>query len=144
MKGGDVMQTKFCTVIGFAGGLCSWLLGGWDAALQAMTICMTVDYLSGLAVAGLFRHSQKTESGGLSSRVGFQGLLRKGMMLLMVLVAHRLDILMGTGYLRDGVCTAFVANELLSILENAGMMGVPIPVVIRNAIDVLKEKGEHK
>ncbi len=138
------MQVKFCAAAGAMGSICSWMLGGWDAAMQALAVCMAVDYLSGFAVAGIFRHSKKTESGGLSSRVGFQGLLRKGMMLLMVLIAHRLDCMMGTGYLRDGVCAAFLANELVSIIENAGMMGVPIPAVIRNAIDLLKEKGEHK
>ncbi len=136
-------MSKFCTAAGILGSALSWLFGGWDAALQALAVCMAADYLSGLCVAGIFRHSQKTKSGGLSSRVGFEGLVRKGMMLLIVLIAHRLDIMMGMLYLRDGVCAAFIANELLSIIENAGMMGIPIPKIIRNAIDVLKQKGDQ-
>ena len=59
------------------------------------------------------------------------------MMLLIVLVAVRLDLLMGTDYLRDAVCIAFIANEALSIIENAGLMGVPLPEMLRNAIDIL-------
>ena len=69
---------------------------------------------------------------------------RKGMMLLIVLVAVRLDLLMGTDYLRDAVCITFVANEALSIIENAGLMGVPLPEMLRNAIDILGKSAEKK
>ncbi len=138
------MHPKICAAIGVLGSILSWCFGGWSAALRALALCMAADYLSGLAVAGIFQHSRKTETGGLSSRVGFEGLLRKGMMLLIVLIAHHLDLVMGTGYLRDGVCAAFLANELLSIIENAGMMGVPIPGIVKNAVDLLKKKGEGK
>ncbi len=136
------MQYRLCAACGIMGSLLSWCFGGWDAALQALVICMAVDYLSGLAVAGIFKHSLKTETGGLNSRIGFQGLVKKGMMLLIVLIAHRLDAVLAVTYIRDGVCVAFLVNELISILENAGMMGIPIPNVLKNAIDVLKQKGD--
>jgi len=112
--------------------------------LQALIICMGIDYLSGVLVAGVFRHSLKSENGGLCSRIGFQGLVRKGMILLIVLIAHRLDLIVGGGWIRDGVCAAFLANELVSILENAGMMGIPFPKALQNAIDILKSKGDEK
>lgn len=138
------MQYRVCAACGILGSVLSYSFGGWDAALQALVICMAVDYLSGLAVAGIFRHSMKTETGGLNSRIGFQGLVKKGMMLLFVLIAHRLDAVFITAYIRDGVCVAFMVNELISILENAGMMGVPVPKILKNAIDVLKQKEEQK
>ena len=65
----------------------------------------------------------------LESRAGWKGLCRKGMTLLFVLIAVRLDLLMGTNYLRDAVCIAFIANEALSILENAGLMGMPLSLI---------------
>ena len=64
------------------------------------------------------------------------------MVLLFVLIAVRLDLLMGTSYLRNTVCVAFIANEAVSIVENAGLMGVPIPEVICKTIEVLEKKGK--
>ena len=103
---------------------------------------MAVDYITGLIVAGVFHNSPKTEGGALESGAGWKGLCRKVMILGLVLVAVRLDMAVGTNYIRDAVCIAFMANELISIIENAGLMGVPIPPVILKAIDVLKNQGE--
>nr|DAS70440.1 MAG TPA: holin [Caudoviricetes sp.] len=114
--------------------------GGWSDALITLIIFMSVDYITGLAVAGIFKKSKKSENGALESRAGFKGLCRKGVALLIVLIATRLDIMMNTTYIRDAVVIAFVANEGISIIENAGLMGVPIPSVVKRAIDVLKEK----
>ena len=104
---------------------------------------MGVDYISGLAVAGVFHTSKKTDSGTLESRAGWKGLTKKAMTLLFVLIAYRLDLLIGTTYIRDAVVIAFVTNELISIVENAGLMGIPLPAVITNAIDILKRKGDN-
>ena len=90
----------------------------------------------------VFKKSPKSKSGTLESRAGWKGLCRKGMVLLFVLIAVRLDLLMGTSYLRDTVCIAFIANEAVSIVENAGLMGVPISEVICKTIEVLEEKGK--
>ena len=114
--------------------------GGWSDALITLIIFMSVDYITGLAVAGIFKKSKKSENGALESRAGFKGLCRKGVALLIVLIATRLDIMMNTTYIRNAVVIAFVANEGISIIENAGLMGVPIPSVVKRAIDVLKEK----
>lgn len=109
--------------------------------MTTLLIFILIDYVTGLVVAGVFHKSPKTKTGALESRAGLKGLIRKCTMLLFVLVGHRLDIAIGASYIRDAVCIAFILNELISIVENAGLMGLPIPAVISNAIDILKEKN---
>lgn len=136
------MKDGICTTIGIIGGSIAALFGGFDAALITLMIFMGIDYITGLIVAGVFHKSEKTPNGALESRAGWKGLCRKGVTLLVVLVACRLDLMMGSNFIRDAVVIAFVANETISIIENAGLMGVPIPAVIVKAIEVLKKKAE--
>ncbi len=128
------------TVVGAVGGFIASLFGGWSSALVTLLIFMAIDYITGLIVAGVFKKSQKSENGALESRAGWKGLCRKGISLLVVLVAVRLDIVMQSNFIKDATIIAFLANETISILENAGLMGVPIPKVIMKAIDVLKRE----
>lgn len=137
------MKDMICAGLGAVGGWISWLLGGWDSAVVTLLIFMAIDYISGLAVAGVFHASRKTDSGALESRAGWKGLCKKAMTLLFVLIAHRLDMVIGTTYIRDAVVIAFVANELISIVENAGLMGVPLPAVIEKSIDLLQKKVDR-
>lgn len=95
------MKAKILSVIGCFGGAVASLFGGWDAALTTMVIFMGVDYLTGLIVAGIFHKSEKTENGALESRAGWKGLCRKGVTLLVVLVACRLDLMIGSDFIRD-------------------------------------------
>lgn len=134
------MKTGICTGVGVVGGYIATLFGGWDAGLITLIIFMAIDYISGLTVAGIFHNSKKTASGTLESRAGFKGLCRKVMTLLFVLIAYRLDIVIGSNYIRDAVIIGFIANETISIIENAGLMGVPLPEVITKAVDVLTMK----
>lgn len=136
------MKTGICTAVGVAGGFIASLFGGWDAALTTLLIFMGVDYVTGLIVAGVFHRSQKSTDGALESRAGWKGLCRKGTTLLVVLVACRLDRVTGSTFIRDTAIIAFIANETISIIENAGLMGVPIPAVVAKAIDILKQKAE--
>lgn len=137
------MKTSVITIIGLIGSSLASLFGGWDAALTTLILFMGIDYLTGLIVAGVFHASGKTENGSLESRAGWKGLCRKGVTLLIVLIGCRLDLIMETNFIRDGVVIAFIANETISIIENAGLMGIPIPSVITNAIEVLnKKEGE--
>lgn len=138
------MKEGFCTVIGVIGSTIASLFGGFDAALITLIIFMGVDYITGLIVAGVFHKSAKTKNGALESGTGWKGLCKKGVTLLVVLVACRLDLVMGSNFIRDAVVIAFVANETISIIENAGLMGVPIPTVITKAIEVLKKKSESE
>lgn len=138
------MKQGICSVLGLIGSAITTALGGWDAALVTLLIFMGVDYVTGLLVAGVFHNSEKTKDGMLESRAGWKGLCRKGATLLVVLVACRLDLVIGANFIRDAVVIAFVANETISIIENAGLMGVPIPPVIVRAIEVLKQKSEEE
>lgn len=125
------------------GGLFGQLFGGWTAALGTLIFCMAVDYVTGLIVAGVFHTSDKTPGGGLESRAGWKGLCRKGVTLLIVLVASRVDRALGTAFVRDAVIIGYVANEVISIIENAGLMGVPIPDALVQAIDALQGKDRY-
>lgn len=136
------LKAAVLAVIGAIGGAVAAIFGGWTSAMTTLIIFMVIDYITGIIVAGVFHRSGKSKNGALESRAGFKGLCRKGMILLILLVACRLDIMLSTGYIKDCVCIAFIVNETLSIIENAGLMGVPVPQVIIKAIDVLKSKEE--
>lgn len=138
------MSAKYTAIIGAVGGFVTALLGGWDYAMQLLVIAMAVDYLSGVMVAGVWHKSSKSESGKLESRAGFKGLCRKGMILGLVLVAHYMDLAIGTQYIRDAIVIGFSANEIFSILENLGLMGIEYPPAIKNALEALKGKGEGR
>lgn len=129
------------SIIGVIGSAIASAFGGWSTGLTTLVIFMAIDYITGLIVAGVFHKSTKTDSGTLESRAGFKGLCRKGAMLLIVLVACRLDLTLSTAYIKDAVIIAFMANEAISIIENAGLMGVPMNDTLKNAIDVLQKKG---
>lgn len=136
------MKNTICATLGTIGSFIASLFGGWSASLTTLLIFMLIDYVTGLVVAGVFHKSPKTANGGLESKAGLKGLVRKCAVLILVLVGFRLDIAIGTTYIRDGVCIAFMVNELISIVENAGLMGLPIPGVITNAIEVLTHKND--
>lgn len=137
------MKETICTILGIIGSTIAALFGGWDTAVVTLMIFMAIDYITGLIVAGVFHKSQKSESGALESHAGWKGICKKGVTLLVVLIACRLDMLIGTTFIRDAVIIAYVANETISIIENAGLMGIPIPAAITRAIEVLKNKSEN-
>lgn len=132
------MKETICTVVGVVGSFVAWLFGGWDAALATLLIFMAVDYVTGLIVAA----AGKSPKGKLSSKIGWRGLAKKCVVLLLVLVAAQLDVVLGMDYVRAGVCVAFLCNEGISILENAGLMGVPLPAALKNAVELLQSKGK--
>lgn len=138
------MKHLLITCAGVVGALIAQLFGGWTIALETLFIFMLVDYVTGLITAGVFHKSSKTKNGALESRAGFKGLCRKVGIILCVLVAYRLDLVMGTTYLKDAVCIAFVINESISIIENIGLMGVPIPDKLTKAIELLKDKNDKE
>lgn len=136
------LKNILCLVTGFVGAAVAKLFGGWSASLTTLLIFMALDYITGLIVAGVFKASKKSASGGLDSHEGWKGLIKKGVTLAIVIVAYRLDLLIGSNYIKNAVIIAFCVNELISLIENAGLMGIPIPGVITKAIEVLKEKGD--
>ena len=127
------------------GGAIAGMLGGWDPLLRVLVTLMAADYITGLLVAVMGK-SAKTEYGGLSSKVGAMGLARKGLMLIVVLVAALMDSVMGTGsaMCRDAACWFYIANEGISILENVGLAGAPYPARLKELLgQKQKEDAEH-
>lgn len=137
------MKNVVLSVIGTVGSCIAGALGGWDTALITLAWFMLIDYATGWILAVVFKKSHKTESGGYSSVIGLKGLCKKFMIFILVMVAYRLDQLIGGSYIRDGSCIIFIGNEAMSILENAGLMGLPIPKVITDALDVLHTKQQE-
>lgn len=136
-----IIKSVLCSAFGAIGGGIAYFMGGFDECIVTLLIFMVVDYITGLVVAGVFHKSRKTENGGLESKAGWKGLCRKGVTLLVIGVACQLDRMTGSNFIRDAVAISFIVNETLSIVENAGLMGIPLPKVIVNAIDVLKRKA---
>lgn len=136
------LKDGIAAAVGAVGGWVASWFGGWDSALITLLLFMAADYFTGLVVAGVFHKSGKSENGALESKAGWKGLCRKGVTLMIVLVAYRLDRAIGSNYIRDAVVIAFVLNETISIIENAGLMGIPIPAVMVKAIDVLRSRPE--
>ncbi len=134
------MKSAICTWIGVAGAFLASALGGWDAPLGSLVVFMAVDFATGLLAAGAGK-SPKTARGGISSAVIFTGLAKKTVILLLVLIGYRIDLVLGLGYVRNTVIIGFLANELISVVENAGLLGVPMPEVIKNVLEILKSKG---
>lgn len=133
------MKETICTIAGLVGGFIAAIFGGWDSALVTLVIFMSIDFFTGVVTAAM-KKSKHTESGGLSSKAGWFGLAKKVCTLLLIAVAVRMDIMLGTTYIRDAVCISFCLNELLSIVENTSLMGIPYPPVLKNAIDILQKK----
>lgn len=133
--------------MGFVKGVGAWcsgvllyFIGGFDLFLEALLVCMVIDYAMGLTIAGLYQRSKKSDSGGLDSFVGWMGISKKITSLLFIIVGVELQKVTGVPGIREGIIIALVLNELISIIENAGLMGIPVPNVLIKAIDLLKEK----
>ena len=136
----NTAKTTVLTVIGVIGSFIANLFGGWTSDLVTLIIMMSIDFIMGLLIAAVWKRSGKSQNGALSSWSAWKGLCRKCISLLFVLIAYRLDLVIGVDYIRTAVIIGFIANELISIVENAGIMGVPIPSMITKAIDLLRNK----
>lgn len=136
------MKNQICTMIGIIGGAAAAALGGWDTSMQLLVIAMIVDYITGILVAAVWHKSAKSESGALESRAGFKGLIRKGCIIALVLVAHYMDLAIGTQYIRDALVIGFAANEIISVLENLSLMGIQYPEILKKALDIMQDKSQ--
>ena len=121
-----------------AAGAAAGLLTRMPMALRLLVLLMALDYLSGVGVA-LLGKSPKSEGGALSSRAGFAGLMRKAMILIVILLAAVLDNLTGSAACTGAAAMFYIVNESLSILENAVLLGVPIPEKLRQTLDIAKK-----
>ncbi|QPA31633.1 phage holin family protein [Thermaerobacillus caldiproteolyticus] len=119
------------------GGIVGFFFGGWTVPLKILVSLSLVDYSTGLIAGGVEKN--------LSSKVGFRGIAKKVMMFALVATGNLVDIAIGKGHVfRDAVIFFYMGNEILSILENAGRIGLPYPEQLRSAIEVLKGKNEEK
>ncbi|MEK4579767.1 MULTISPECIES: phage holin family protein [Bacillus] len=121
------------TFIATFGGFCGYFLGGWDATLKILVTMAVIDYLTGMIAAGF--------NGELKSKVGFKGIAKKVVLFLLVAAATQADAVLGTNSaIREATIFFFIGNELLSLLENAGRMGIPLPQALTNAVEILGSK----
>ncbi len=134
------MKENICTIIGVIGAFFTALVGGWDSALITLMTFMAVDFITGFVTAAMGK-SKHSVTGKLNSKAGWVGLAKKFCILLMVVVAMRVDILLGTTYIRDATCIGFCVNELLSIVENTSLMGISYPPAMLKALEVLQKKA---
>ncbi|MBG9599996.1 holin [Bacillus mycoides] len=135
----DRIDILMKTFIATFGGFCGYFLGGWDATLKILVTLAVIDYLTGIIAAGY--------NGKLKSKVGFKGIAKKVVLFLLVGVAAQLDTVFGSNSaIREATIFFFIGNELLSLLENAGRMGIPLPQALTNAVEILgsKQKQEDK
>lgn len=117
-------------------GFLTWLFGGWDVLMSVLVTLMAIDYITGLMVAYVTK--------ALSSAIGLKGLFKKLAELFVVMTAVQIDLATGQGgaYFKNIVCLLFIANEGLSLLENAGNLGVPIPEILKKALKQIGDNSE--
>lgn len=137
------IKNTLCISLGVLGTFLATLFGGWSEDMITLIIVMSVDFIMGILIAAIFKKSPKSESGAVNSKSCFIGLCKKCVILAFVLIAHRLDISLNTNYIKTATIISFIVNELISIIENAGIMGVPMPQVITRAIELLKQKDSN-
>ena len=128
-----------------AAGAVAGLFGEWNTMLTILVAAMTTDYVSGWIVAWCGR-SPKTENGGLSSKIGFIGIAKKAFIMILVLLATLLDRAIGgdTAVFQSSLVLYYIANEGLSILENAGALGMPFPARLRGALEELRDRDDQR
>lgn len=129
------METIFKTIVAVVGAIITFLLGGWSPLLQVLIIFIVIDYALAVMVAFTF--------GELSSKKGFIGIAKKITILVLVAVAYAIDTIMGDNtFTRDAVIFFYIANELISILETAGRTDLPIPQILKDAVEKLNGKSK--
>ena len=128
------MQLYAGTVCALLGAVITFSFGIWSESLTFLLILMAVDYFTGVAAA-------IKEGSGLNSNIGFWGLFKKGLILLVMMIAHRLDLLLGADMIMGGAVFFYIANELLSIIENYGRLGLPLPDRIKRIVQVLRDRA---
>lgn len=123
--------------LGVVGMLFTYAFGGWSQILIFLCIAMAADYITGVIAA--IRTGDK-----LNSNIGFWGLTRKGLMLLVILLANQLDLLLNTDVIKGGAIYFYLANELISITENYSRIGLPLPAKLKRVIYIVKAQADEE
>jgi len=134
---------KAVKALATVGGAIAGIFGEWSILMTILAAAMVLDYISGVLVAA-FGKSLKSEGGHLDSKVGFVGLAKKALIIMIVLLATLLDKALGAEAMVFQTATVcyYIANEGISVVENAGLMGLPVPDVVKRALEQMKEKKE--
>ena len=127
-------------VTGAIGSLLINLIGKPTDDLIILLVLMIIDLIVGFLISAIWQKSTKTDSGKLSSRVMFKGIVKKFLTLVIVVIAYQLDILLAMSVIRHIVIIAFIVEEVLSITENIAITGIKIPTIITKALDVLEKE----
>jgi len=135
--------SKAVKALATVGGAIAGIFGEWSILMTILAAAMVLDYISGVLVAA-FGKSLKSEGGHLDSKVGFIGLVKKALIIMIVLLATLLDKALGAEAMVFQTATVcyYIANEGISVVENAGLMGLPVPDVVKRALEQMKEKKE--
>ncbi|MFC4305997.1 phage holin family protein [Cohnella boryungensis] len=128
------MQLQAGVICAIFGAMVSFAFGIWNETLTFLLVLMAIDYFTGVAAS-------IKEGSGLNSNIGFWGLLKKGLILLVIIITHRLDVLMGSDIVMGGAIFFYLANELLSITENYGRLGLPLPERLKQMVQVLRARA---
>lgn len=139
----NVIKNGILAGLAVFGSFAANALGGWDASLQVLIALMVADYITGVLVAAVWHRSTKSATGALDSKAGFQGILKKGMILVLVWLGVLLDHATGANYIRTAIVIFFIGNEGISLLENLGLMGVPYPAFLKKALEALHDQGDQ-
>lgn len=140
------MGKKIVEALAAAAGAVASFFCGLPPIIWVLLAVISLDYITGI-ICGVMGRSPKTENGGLSSKEAFQGLLKKALILLVVLLAALLDRAVSMSAdiefaaVSGATCLWFIASEGMSILENAAAMGVPIPQILLNMLELFRDKG---
>lgn len=133
INSGEIVKIAIAGV----GSCVSYLYGGWSQLLHVLLFFVVVDYISGVIASGI--------EGKLSSSIGMKGIAKKVFVFVIVAVAHQVDVALGNGNIfRDAAIFFYLANETLSIIENAGRTGVPVPDILQQAVKILKDKSQSQ
>lgn len=142
MENAVMVKNSALAVLALIGSTVANALGGWDGALKVLVAMMFCDYVCGLLVAGIWKKSNKSESGALDSKAGFKGIVKKCLVLMIVWLAAMMDRGLGLGYARNAVILFYIGNEGLSLVENTALMGFPWPSFLKNALNAVREQGD--
>jgi len=128
------MQFQAGVICAALGVILTFSFGIWNQSLTFLLVLMAIDYFTGVIAA-------IKEGSGLNSNIGFWGLLKKGLILLVMIIAHRLDVLLGIDAVKGGAIFFYIANELLSVIENYGRLGLPLPERLTRIVQVLRDRA---
>lgn len=133
------MDKSFMAFFGITGGFLVSIFGSADNFFVTLLIMMVCDYIMGIFVA-FSGKSAKTKAGRFKSEICFKGLLKKLSYLIFIIIGHRLDIILDLNVVRIGVIIAFISNEIFSMIENAILIGIPVPEIIKKAMEILQKE----